>query len=380
MAQTKDYYAVLGVASSATADEIKKSYRRLAKKYHPDANANDEKAAERFKEISEAYTVLGDATKRKQYDDMRRLGAFGGFAGGARPGAGRPNAGAPGGAPGGSSFRFEDFDVGGLGGLGDIFGSMFGGTARGARGTNARAAERGDTIETSVEIPFRTAATGGKVPVEIEATEECGTCHGTGAAPGATIRTCPECSGRGTISFGQGGFAVQRPCPMCLGRGQVPSERCPTCAGVGEVRGRKRVVVTVPPGVDTGSRIRLKGQGGKGANGGPPGDLLITFQVQPDRFYKREGLDLVATLPLNVAQATLGTKVSVRTLDGRKVAVRIPAGTSSGRRFRVRGQGISKDGQTGDLLVEVTISVPEKLSEDQERLMRQFAEAGDMKY
>jgi molecular chaperone DnaJ len=243
-----------------------------------------------------------------------------------------------------------------------------------------RAAERGDTIETSVEIPFRTAATGGKVPVEIEATEECGTCHGTGAAPGATIRTCPECSGRGTISFGQGGFAVQRPCPMCLGRGQVPSERCPTCAGVGEVRGRKRVVVTVPPGVDTGSRIRLKGQGGKGANGGPPGDLLITFQVQPDRFYKREGLDLVATLPLNVAQATLGTKVSVRTLDGRKVAVRIPAGTSSGRRFRVRGQGISKDGQTGDLLVEVTISVPEKLSEDQERLMRQFAEAGDMKY
>jgi molecular chaperone DnaJ len=380
MAQTKDYYAVLGVASSATADEIKKSYRRLAKKYHPDANANDEKAAERFKEISEAYTVLGDATKRKQYDDMRRLGAFGGFAGGARPGAGRPNAGAPGGAPAGGSFRFEDFDVGGLGGLGDIFGSMFGGTARGARGTNARAAERGDTIETSVEIPFRTAATGGKVPVEIEATEECGTCHGTGAAPGATIRTCPECSGRGTISFGQGGFAVQRPCPMCLGRGQVPSERCPTCAGVGEVRGRKRVVVTVPPGVDTGSRIRLKGQGGKGANGGPPGDLLITFQVQPDRFYKREGLDLVATLPLNVAQATLGTKVSVRTLDGRKVAVRIPAGTSSGRRFRVRGQGISKDGQTGDLLVEVTISVPEKLSEDQERLMRQFAEAGDMKY
>jgi molecular chaperone DnaJ len=380
MAQTKDYYAVLGVASSATADEIKKSYRRLAKKYHPDANANDEKAAERFKEISEAYTVLGDATKRKQYDDMRRLGAFGGFAGGPRPGAGRPNAGAPGGAPGGGSFRFEDFDVGGLGGLGDIFGSMFGGTARGARGTNARAAERGDTIETSVEIPFRTAATGGKVPVEIEATEECGTCHGTGAAPGATIRTCPECSGRGTISFGQGGFAVQRPCPMCLGRGQVPSERCPTCAGVGEVRGRKRVVVTVPPGVDTGSRIRLKGQGGKGANGGPPGDLLITFQVQPDRFYKREGLDLVATLPLNVAQATLGTKVSVRTLDGRKVAVRIPAGTSSGRRFRVRGQGISKDGQTGDLLVEVTISVPEKLSEDQERLMRQFAEAGDMKY
>jgi len=380
MAQTKDYYAVLGVASSATADEIKKAYRRLAKKYHPDANASDEKAAERFKEVSEAYNVLGDAEKRKQYDDMRRLGAFGGFAGAARPGAGRPGAGAPGGAPGGGSFRFEDFDVGGLGGLGDIFGSMFGGTARGARGANARTAERGETLETTVEIPFRTAAVGGKVPVELEATEECSTCTGTGAAPGATIRTCPECSGRGTISFGQGGFAVNRPCPMCLGRGQIPSERCPTCKGIGEVRGRKRVVVTVPPGVDTGSRIRLKGQGAKGTNGGPPGDLLITFQVQPDRFYTREGLDLVATLPLNIAQATLGTKVSVRTLDGRKVAVRIPPGTSSGRRFRVRGQGIAKEGRTGDLLVEVTISVPEKLSEEQERIMREFAAAGDLKY
>jgi molecular chaperone DnaJ len=167
---------------------------------------------------------------------------------------------------------------------------------------------------------------------------------------------------------------------MCLGRGQIPSERCPTCNGIGEVRGRKRVSVTVPAGVDTGSRIRLKGQGGKGANGGPPGDLLITFHVQPDRFYKREGLDLIATLPLNIAQATLGTKVSVRTLDGRKVAVRIPPGTSSGRRFRVRGQGIIKDGQTGDLLVQVTINVPDKLSEEQERMMRQFAESVDMKY
>jgi molecular chaperone DnaJ len=393
MAQ-KDFYGVLGVSSTASQDEIKKQYRRLAKKYHPDANANDPKAAERFKEISEAYNVLGDADKRKQYDDMRRLGAFGGF-GGARPGGARPGAGSPGGpggfggfggaggaGPSGSqsgSFRFEDFDIGGLGGLGDLFGSMFGGSgARGARGANAQ--ERGESLEITLEVPFRTAVTGGKVPVELEVTEECPTCHGRGGAPGATYRTCPECNGRGTISFGQGGFAVTRPCPMCLGRGQVPSERCPTCNGAGEVRTRKRVMINVPSGTDTGSRIRLKGQGGRGGNGGPPGDVIITFQVQPDRFYKRDGLDLIATVPINIAQATLGSRISVRTLDGKKVTVRIPPGTPAGKRFRVRGQGIQKDTQRGDLIVEVTITVPDKLSEEQERMMREFAEAGGMKY
>jgi len=389
MAQTKDYYAVLGVSSTASQDEIKKQYRRLAKKYHPDANADDSKAAERFKEIAEAYNVIGDEEKRKQYDDMRRLGAFGGGfgggfggtprGGGARPGAG--TAGGQAGGPAGGTFRFEDFDVGGLGGLGDLFGTMFGG--REARGGNARGGfgpEQGQSIETTLEVPFRTAATGGKVPVELEVSEECDTCHGSGAAPGATIRTCPECNGRGTISFGQGGFAVNRPCPMCLGRGQVPTERCPTCNGSGEVRRRKRVLITVPAGVDTGSRIRLKGQGGKGPNGGPPGDLVITFHVQPDRFFKREGLDVVATVPINIAQATLGSKISVRTLEGKKVAVRIPPGTPAGKRFRVRGQGIKKDGQTGDLIVEITITVPEKLNEEQERMMKEFAEAGGLKY
>jgi len=390
MAQ-KDFYAVLGVSSSASQDEIKKQYRRLAKQYHPDANKNDPKAAERFKEISEAYNVLGDAEKRKQYDDMRRLGAFGGFGGygGPRPGGARPGAGSAGGrGPGGyagstggtsGNFRFEDFDIGGLGGLGDLFGSMFGGNARGGR-TGAPGPEPGESVESTLEIPFRTAATGGKVPVELEVNEECPTCHGNGGAPGATFRTCPECAGRGTISFGQGGFAVTRPCPMCLGRGQVPSERCPTCNGAGEVRTSKRVMITVPPGTDTGSRIRLKGQGGRGANGGPPGDVIITFHVKPDRFYKREGLDLVATVPINIAQATLGSRISVKTLDGKKVTVRIPPGTAAGKRFRVRGQGIEKDGKRGDLIVEITITVPEKLSEEQERMMREFAEAGGMKY
>ncbi|MEO8576791.1 MAG: molecular chaperone DnaJ [Gemmatimonadales bacterium] len=379
MAQTKDFYAVLGVPSTATQDEIKKSYRKLAKKFHPDANASDPKAAEKFKEISEANTVLGDAGKRKQYDEMRRLGAFdfGGFGGGGASQRRSSSPQRPSSAGANPNINFQDFDIGGLGGLGDLFGSIFNNSREQARPSGP---QRGQNIETSLEIPFRTAARGGKVNVDLEVNEECSTCRGSGAAPGATMKTCPECSGRGVVSFGQGGFAVNRPCPVCLGRGQVPSQPCPTCNGTGEVRTRKKVVITVPPGVDTGSKIRLKGQGGKGSANGPPGDLLITFNVLADKFYKREGLDVIATLPLNIAQATLGSKVSVTTLDGKKVMIKIPAGTPSGKRFRVRGQGIRKGSDTGDLIVEVKVEAPEKLSEEQERLMKEFAAAGGMKY
>ncbi|MFL5440441.1 MAG: molecular chaperone DnaJ [Myxococcales bacterium] len=378
MAQ-QDYYAVLGVPASATQDEIKKQYRKLAAKHHPDKNPNDPKAADTFKAISEAYQTLGDAEKRKQYDQMRQLGAFGGFGGGPR-GAGTRGAGGP--PPGGPNVRFDEFDIGGLGGLGDIFSSMFGGGGArpGAAGGRARGPQRGQDVESTLEIPFRTAAMGGKVPVELDLNEECGTCHGTGAAPGARLVTCEECKGRGSISFGQGGFAVNRPCPVCLGRGQVPTERCPTCAGAGEVRTRRKVSITVPSGVDTGTKIRLKGQGGKGTKNGPPGDLLITFAVTPDRFYKREGLDLIAPVPINIAQATLGSRVSVKTLDGTKVAIKIPPGTASGKRFRVRGQGIEKEGTKGDLIVQVEVAVPEKLTPEQEEAMKAFAEAGGMKY
>jgi molecular chaperone DnaJ len=376
MAQ-QDYYAVLGVPASATQDEIKKQYRKLAAKHHPDKNPNDPKAADTFKAISEAYQTLGDADKRKQYDQMRQLGAFGGFGGSAR-GAGTRGSGSP--PPG--NVRFDEFDIGGLGGLGDIFSSMFGtsGPRAGAAGGRPRGPQRGQDVETSLEIPFRTAALGGKVPVELDINEECATCHGSGAAPGAKMVTCEECKGRGTISFGQGGFAVNRPCPVCLGRGQVPTERCPTCAGSGEVRTRKKVMITVPVGVDTGTKIRLKGQGGRGAKNGPPGDLLITFGVQPDRFYKREGQDLIAPVPINIAQATLGSRVSVKTLDGTKVAIKIPPGTTSGKRFRVRGQGIEKDGTKGDLIVLVEVAVPDKLTPEQEEAMKAFADAGGMKY
>jgi molecular chaperone DnaJ len=377
MAQTKDFYATLGVGSSASQDEIKKAYRKLAKKFHPDANASDAKAAERFKEISEANNVLSNPAKRKQYDEMRRLGAFdgggfGGFGGGARSSRAASRGGT-------QNINFEEFDIGGLGGLGDLFSSMFGGgeTRQTAR---SRGPEKGQTVEANLDIPFRTAARGGKVPIELEVSEECPTCHGNGAAPGAQLTTCPECNGRGVVSFGQGGFAVNRPCPVCLGKGQVPTEPCPTCRGSGEVRVRRKVLVNVPSGVDTGSKIRLKGQGGKGSANGPPGDLVITFNVLPDKFYKRDGLDVIATVPLNIAQATLGTKISVRTLEGKKVAIKIPPGTPSGKRFRVRGQGIQKGEKKGDLIVEVSIQVPEKLSEEQERMMKEFAESGGMKY
>jgi molecular chaperone DnaJ len=380
MPPTKDFYSVLGVGSGASQDEIKKAYRKLAKKNHPDANASDPKAAERFKEISEANNVLGDPAKRKQYDEMRRLGAFDGGFGGFGGGRSSRNAGSYGGAGDGSqTINFQDFDIGGLGGLGDLFSSMFGG-GEARQSTRQRGPEKGQTVEATLDIPFRTAARGGKVPIELEVSEECATCHGSGAAPGAALKICPECNGRGVISFGQGGFAVNRPCPVCLGRGQVPTEPCPTCHGSGEVRVKRKVLINVPAGVDTGSKIRLKGQGGKGPQNGPAGDLIITFNVVADKFYRRDGLDVIATVPLNIAQATLGTKISLKTLAGKKVAIRIPPGTPSGKRFRVRDQGIQKGEKTGDLIVEVSIQVPEKLSEEQERMMREFAESGGLKY
>jgi molecular chaperone DnaJ len=375
---TTDYYATLGVSSTATPDEIKKAYRRLAKKYHPDTNKGDPKAAERFKEISEAYGVLSDDKKRRQYEEMKKYGSGAGFdftqawknaqaqAQQSRAGTATPGAGAS-----GASF---EFDVGGLGGLGDLFGSVFGGRGR------SRGPEKGQDVELTIEVPFRTAVTGGKVPVELDLVEECPTCRGNGAAPGAKIERCGECAGRGTISFGQGGFAVNRPCPACMGRGTVPTERCGSCAGAGQVRARRKVNITVPAGAESGTRVRLKEQGSRGTNGGPTGDLIITFQVQPDKFYQRDGLDLIATVPINIAQATLGSKIQVKTLDGTRVAVRIPAGTPSGKRFRVRGQGIEKDGKRGDLLVDVAITVPEALTPQEEELMKAFAEARNLKY
>lgn len=364
MAQ-KDFYQLLGVSEKASAEEIKKAYRRLAKKHHPDANPNNAQSAELFKQISEAHGVLSDADKRKKYDMMRRLGAF--------DPRGRSPASQGAGNRGGAGGGAETFDFGDFGsmGLGDIFSSIFG---RGGK----REEPKGETIEATLEIPFRTAALGGKVPISLTMNDSCATCSGSGAAPGATLSQCPECNGRGTISFGQGGFAVNRPCPMCRGRGKIPSEKCPTCGGSGETRTEKRVMITVPPGTETGLKIRLKGQGESGAGGKPPGDLIVTFAVQPDKFFRRDGLDLICDVSINLAQAVFGTKLRVKTLDGKKVVLKIPAGTQPGRKFRIKGEGIAKVERKGDLLVNVQVTIPEQLSPEQAELLKKFVEASGL--
>jgi molecular chaperone DnaJ len=363
----KDFYQVLGVGEKATPAEIKKAYRKLAKQYHPDANPNNPQASETFKQISEAHAVLADPEKRQKYDMMRRLGAFDTrrSGAGAAQGAGGRSQGA-----GGFSETLDFGDFGSMG-LGDIFSSIFG---RGGK----REEPRGESIETELEIPFQTAALGGKVPVTLSLNESCATCGGSGAAPGATLSQCPECKGRGTISFGQGGFAVNRPCPMCRGRGKIPSQKCPTCGGVGEIRGEKRVMITVPPGTETGLKIRLKGQGGAGRSGAPPGDLLVTFQVQPDRFFRREGVDIVCDVSINLAQAVLGTRIRVKTIDGKKVVLKLPPGTQPGRKFRIKGEGIAKGERRGDQLVTVQVTLPEQLSPEQAELFKKFTEAAGM--
>ncbi len=359
MAQQKDYYRTLGVPEAATADEIKKAYRRLAKKYHPDRNQGDKAAGERFKEISEAHSVLSDAEKRTQYDRLRKYGAFAG---------GAPRSPRGGGA--GPNVKFEEF--GGFGGLGDLFSSIFGGEGK------KPDTGRGESVEVVVTIPFRVAALGGKVPVTVPVTESCPTCHGSGAAPGAQFTTCAECKGSGQVSFGYGGFAVKRPCPACRGKGRIPSQRCGTCQGAGDVRVEKRLMIDVPPGTDDGTRLRLKEQGPRGASGA--GDLIVAFQVEPDRFFARDGLDVICRVPINVVQATLGTRLKVRTVDGKHVVLKVPPGTQPGKKFRIKGQGIEKNGARGDQLVEVEIGVPGKLTPDQEAKLKAFADAAGLRY
>jgi len=370
---TKDYYQVLGVSDSASADDIKKSYRKLAKKYHPDANPNNPQSSERFKEVGEAYSVLSDDQKRKQYDAMRK-NPFANFG----YGRGAATAGGPG-AGGATQQGFHFEDLGDLGGLGDIFSSIFDRGGKRRRGGGAQT-QRGRDVEYLVEIPFETAARGGKITITVPMTDDCHVCSGTGAAPGSRLQICSECKGSGTVTFGQGGFAVSRPCPACLGRGQVPSQRCTNCGGTGQVREQRQIMLSVPAGVDNGSKLRLSGQGEKAASGAPAGDLLVTFKVLPHHFFKRDGLDIHCTVPVNIAQAMLGSRIRVRTVDGRKVALRLPAGTQTGTRFRIAGQGVEKGGRRGDQYVQVRIEVPETLNDEQQRLLREFATASNLKY
>ena len=378
----KDFYKVLGVKDKATPEEIKKAYRKLAKENHPDANRGDPKAAERFKEIGEAYAVLSDAEKRKQYDQMRRFGSLG-FGG---RGSGRPPP--RGGASPGSDFSFEDLQ-GGFGNISDLFSSLFDLGKKGADGQAGTPGagpkkqtqrQKGENVQYVVVVPFLTAARGGKISVDVAITEDCATCGGDGAKPGTDVKRCEECKGTGNVSFGQGGFAVKRPCPACFGRGRIPETPCPSCSGRGSVRQQRKISINVRPGVDTGSKVRLSGQGERGRQGGPAGDLILTYKVKPHSFFKRDGLDVHVKVPINIVQATLGSKIRVRTISGKKVVLTIPKGTQSGTKFRIKGQGIETADRVGDQYVEVVVTVPDELSDEERKAMEEFAEASGLKH
>lgn len=355
------------MAKNASADEIKKAYRKLAQKFHPDANPGNKQAEERFKEISAAHDVLGDEEKRKQYDRVREMaasgfgpGGFGGQGGAGRYG-GRTQ-GSPFGGPGGPGGAGPD--------LGDIF-DLFGGAAGGRQ----RGPARGADLETSVTLPFDEAMRGTTVPVKIKGPAACETCRGSGAAPGTAPVVCPECGGSGAVAVNQGLFQMSRPCPRCGGAGRIIEHPCPTCRGSGTVRRTRRFSVRVPPGVRDGARIRVTGRGEPGARGGRAGDLFVVVHVQPHRIFGRKGPDLTLDLPVTYAEAALGANVQVPTLNG-AVTLKVPAGTPNGKTFRVRGKGAPRPkGGSGDLLVTIEVQVPRKLSREEKALVEQLREA-----
>jgi molecular chaperone DnaJ len=350
----KDYYQVLGVASTATDKEITRAYRKLAKQFHPDANPGSE---DRFKEISAAYDVLGDAAKRKEYDEVRRLGASG-FGFGGAGGAG---------GPGGATFRMDDVD------LGDLFGGLgvnFGGGRR-ARNAGPR---RGADVEAELYLSFEDAVRGVTTSVNVAGEARCETCKGSGAEPGTSPVTCPTCHGRGALDDNQGLFSLSRVCPQCSGRGTIIETPCHTCRGSGVVRRTREVKVRIPAGVEDGQRIRVKGRGAPGRANGPSGDLYVTVRVGNHPLFGRRGRNLTLTVPVTFPEAALGSTVTVPTLD-EPVTLRIPPGTSSGQTFRVKGRGVPGHGRTstGDLLVTAEVVVPKKLTDEQRAAVEEFA-------
>jgi molecular chaperone DnaJ len=350
----KDYYAVLGVAKNASPSEVKKAYRKLAQRFHPDSTRGDRSAEERFKEVSAAYDVLGDEKKRQEYDRVRDMAASG-----FRFGPGGP------GGPGGARFENLGFDAGGLGDIFDLFG-------QGRRGAGAR---RGADLEAAVEVSFEEAMAGTTLPLRISGSAPCETCGGSGAKPGTAVRTCPQCGGSGSIAVDQGLFSLARPCPRCAGRGQVIDEPCPTCAGSGSTVRTRTLRVRIPAGVQDGARLRLVGRGEAPTPGGRPGDLYVRVNVRPHRFFGRRGPDLTLTLPLTFPEAALGAQVRVPTLNG-EVTLKVPSGTKTGRTFRIRGQGArKKGGGQGDLLVTVQVEVPARLSKQERELLKEFQSA-----
>ena len=366
MAEKIDYYEVLGIQTGASEDEIKKAYKKLARKYHPDMNPGDKEAEEKFKEVNEANEVLSDPEKKARYDQF-------GFAG-VDPNYG---AGAGGGAYGGG-FDFGD--------LGDIFGSFFGGGFGGGQRRNPNAPQRGESIRASVSVSFTEAAFGCEKSVTLERSEQCPTCKGNGCAPGTTPEICPDCHGTGTVQTRRqtpmGVFASNGPCRKCGGTGRLIHQPCPDCRGTGAVRKRKTIKVNIPAGIDHGQTISLRGQGNAGKNGGPAGDLLITVMVQPHELFRRDGVDVFCEAPITFAQAVLGAELEIPTIDG-KVKYSIPEGTQTGTVFRLKGKGIPVlNGRgRGDQYVTVTIETPRNLNKEQREALRRFSETlGESNY
>ena len=373
----KDYYKALGVAKDASGADIKKAYRKLARELHPDKNPGDAKAEARFKEVSEAYDVLSDESRRREYDEARSLfgsGGFpGGFGGGFRPGP----AGA--GGPGGATFDLNDLlgptgGRAGAGGFGDLFGGLFGGG--GGRGRGPVTPARGADVETEVTLDFPEAVHGVTVPLQLASPASCRTCGGHGARPGTAPRQCPACLGTGLITRNQGAFAFSEPCRECRGTGSVIDDPCPDCRGTGVTTQTRTITVKIPAGVADGQRIRLAGKGAPGARGGPAGDLFVRVHVRQHELFGRKGDDLTLTLPITFPEAALGAVVRVPTMGG-PVTLKIPAGTSSGRTFRVRGRGVPKRGgsATGDLLVTVEVAVPKNLPAEAREALEKYAAA-----
>ncbi len=356
----RDYYEVLGVERNASETEIKKAYRKLARQYHPDVNPGDKTAEEKFKEINEAYEVLSDPEKRARYDqfghagtDPNGFGGFGGFGG-----------------------------AGDFAGFGDIFDMFFGGAGQ---RTN-RGPQVGSDLRLDLVLTFEEAAFGVEKDIELPRLENCPTCEGTGAKPGTRPATCPKCQGTGQVRYTQktmlGHFQTIKTCPECGGEGKVITTPCPQCHGKGKVRRTRKLHIKIPAGVDTGSRIRLAGEGEAGLRGGPPGDLYVYIEVKPHEIFERHGDDIYLEMPITFVQAALGDEIKVPTLEG-KATLRIPEGTQTGTIFRLRGQGIPhlKGSGRGDQHVKVVVVTPTKLSEDQKKLLREFAKvSGEENY
>ncbi|AEV81101.1 molecular chaperone DnaJ [Actinoplanes sp. SE50] len=374
----KDFYAVLGVNKSASTDEIKKAYRKLARDLHPDRNPDNKEAEEKFKAASEAYDVLADDKKRKEYDEMRSLFGSGAF----RRGAGRPGAGGAqfdpsdlfggftGAAAGGGAGADRRF--GGTG-FSDIFSSIFSGGGAAGAPAGRRGPQRGRDVETEVTLDFAQAVRGTTLPLTLRTAGACDTCHGNGAKPGTIPRSCAKCHGTGLISSNQGSFSFSEPCRDCSGSGSIVDEKCPECRGSGSVTKSRTINVRFPAGVADGQRIRLSGRGEPGDRGGPAGDLYVQVKVRPDELFGRSGDDLTLTVPITVAEAVLGTDLRVPSLDN-PVTLRVPPGTPSGRKLRVRGKGVArKEGQSGDLIVTVEVQIPVGVTGEARDALERFA-------